>query len=155
MGQLRAADLLVLNKTDLVGSGQLAQTRAWLREVAGPSTAIVETSFGAVPVDVVLGVRGADRPAPAGTRPRHHHHHGTPQHPSFETWSWSGPEPISGAGLVEALLALPDGIVRAKGLLQLREDPASRYLLQLVGRRYSIEADRPWGDGVPGDRSSS
>ena len=146
-GQLRAADLLVLNKTDLVDAGQLAQTRAWLRQIAGPSTAIVETSFGAVPIDVVLGVRAGERPAPH----RHDHagdgHH--EHHPSFESWSWSGRAPISGAGLVEALQALPDGIVRAKGLLHLREDAANRYVLQVVGRRFSIQADRPWGGEEP------
>ncbi|MDP8967602.1 MAG: GTP-binding protein [Actinomycetota bacterium] len=150
LGQLRAADLLVLNKTDLVEPEQLAATRAWLREVAGPSTAIVETAFGAVPVDVVLGVQ-----APAGGR-RHEQHgaaghdrddadgHGH-HHSTFESWSWSGEQAISGAGLVEALKALPDGIVRAKGLLHLREDPAHRYVLQVVGRRFRIEADRRWG----------
>jgi len=54
--------------------------------------------------------------------------------------------PLSGAGLVDELKALPDGIVRAKGLLHLHEDPANRYVLQAVGRRFSIQADRPWGD---------
>jgi len=156
-GQLRAADLLVLNKTDLVDAAQLAQTRAWLREIAGPSTAIVETAFGDVPIDVVLGVRAASgRPAGEihrdhdrhdehdGADDEHHHHHRT-----FATWSWTGAEAISGAGLVEALRALPDGIVRAKGLLHLREDRANRYVLQVVGRRFVIEADRPWGDEAP------
>jgi G3E family GTPase len=151
LAQLRAADLLVVNKTDLVDSGQLAQTHAWLREIAGPSTAIVETSFGAVPIDIVLGVH-ADRAPPQ----EHHHDHGGDDghdhHPSFATWSWSGPEAISGAGLVEALKALPDGIVRAKGLLHLHEDGANRYLLQVVGRRFSIEADRPWGEEAPTSR---
>ncbi|HWI08441.1 MAG TPA: GTP-binding protein [Solirubrobacteraceae bacterium] len=138
MSQLRAADLLVLNKTDLVDGEQLVQTRAWLREVAGPSTAIVETSFGEVDADVVLGAR------PRGARPQaagHDH-----RHPQFETWSWSAARPLSGAGLVDELKALPDGIVRAKGLLHLHEDPANRYVLQAVGRRFSIQADRPWGD---------
>ena len=140
VGQLRAADLLVLNKADLVDAAQLARTRAWLREIAGPSTAIVETSFGEVDADVVLGARpGAARPQPAD---HDHHDHG---HPQFETWSWSAPQPLSGAGLVDELKALPDGIVRAKGLLHLREDPANRYVLQAVGRRFSIQADRPWG----------
>jgi len=32
--------LLVLNKTDLVDAEPLAQTRVWLREITGPSTAI-------------------------------------------------------------------------------------------------------------------
>jgi G3E family GTPase len=142
VAQVRAADLLVLNKTDLVEPGALADTRAWLRAIAGPSTAIVETAFGALGADVVLGaVRLADR-APA----RHDHDH---EHPAFESWSWTGAAPVSGAALVEEIGALPDGIVRAKGLLHLREDPANRYVLQVVGRRFSVEADRPWGDTAP------
>ena len=146
MSQLRAADLLVLNKADLVQPAALAETHAWLREIVGPSTAVVETSYGAVPADVALGVR-ATAPAPAGHGAAGHEHHDHAAHPAFETWSWSGESPISGTGLVEQLEALPDGVVRAKGLLALREDPARRYVLQLVGRRYSIEADRPWREG--------
>jgi G3E family GTPase len=141
--QLRAADLLVLNKTDLVDADELAATRAWVREITGPSTAIVETRFGDVPADVVLGAR----PGAGHAEHDHDNHHGP--HPAFESWSWSGEAPISGAGLVEELRALPDGIVRAKGLLHLREDPASRYVMQLVGRRFGIEPDRPWGDEPP------
>ena len=143
VGQLRAADLLVLNKTDLVGPERLAELRAWLREIAGPSTAIVETTFGAVPADVVLGVQSPPAEERSARVHEHDHAHGA----AFETWSWSGGEPVSGAGLVEAIKALPDGIVRAKGLLALREDPAHRYVLQLVGRRFRIEADRPWDEG--------
>jgi G3E family GTPase len=147
LGQLRAADLLVLNKTDLVDRAVVDETHAWLREVAGPSTAIVETSFGEVPADVVLGATPT-----AGRAVREHDHdhdHADHAHPAFETWSWSGEPPISGAGLVEELKALPDGIVRAKGLLHLREDAANRYVLQVVGRRFSIQADRPWGEAAP------
>ncbi len=147
MSQLRAADLLVLNKTDLVEPAALAETQAWLREIVGPSTAIVETSYGAVPAEVALGVRAGARNRAGGHDHAGHDHDHHPAHPAFETWSWSGEEPISGTGLVEQLEALPDGVVRAKGLLALREDPARRYVLQLVGRRYSIEADRAWGDG--------
>lgn len=160
MSQLRAADLLVLNKTDLVEPAELERTHAWLRETTGPSTAIVETSYGALSADVALGVRAVAR---AGARHDHSdddghdhsgldhagHDHDDHAHPAFETWSWSDAQAISGAGLVEALEALPEGIVRAKGLLALREDPAHRYLLQLVGRRYSIEAERPWEEAEP------
>jgi G3E family GTPase len=150
LGQLRAADLLVLNKSDLVEPGELADTRAWLREIAGPSTAIVETAFGAIPADVVLGARAGAAPRePVGHGHGHDHAHHDHAHPAFESWSWSGGEPISGTALVEELKALPDGIVRAKGLLHLQEDPASRYVLQVVGRRFTIEPDRPWGDAEP------
>lgn len=148
--QLRAGDLIVLNKSDLVDEDDLAGTRAWLRELAGPSTAIVHTAFGAVPVDVALGARPQAPAQPAGDPAAgDHSDHDHAAHPDFETWSWSGDAPLSGTALVEALKALPDGIVRAKGLLHLREDPQRRYLLQLVGRRYSIEADRAWGETTP------
>ena len=160
--QLRAADLLVLNKRDLVSPQELADTHAWLRELAGTSTAIVPAAFGAVPIDVALGARAHghqhgehehehDDHDHAG----HDHDHAAHDHGShldFVTWSWSGPDALSGAGLVDAIKALPEGIVRAKGLLHLREDPQHRYLLQLVGRRFSIEADRPWGEADPGSQ---
>lgn len=144
--QLRAADLIVLNKSDLVTDEELALVQGWLRELAGPSTAIVQTSFGAVPVDVALGSRPEVQPLRADAQ----HDHAA--HPGFESWSWRGGAPLSGAGLVAVLEALPDGIVRAKGLLHLREDLERRYVLQLVGRRYSIEADRPWGEAAPGSQ---
>ena len=154
LAQLRAADLLVLNKIDLVEPERLAQTRRWLRDVVGPSTAVVETSFGDVPVDVALGTRLARARADDGAQ-RHDdggHDHDESAHPAFESWSWSGEAPLSGSGLVEELKALPDGIVRAKGLLHLREDASHRYVLQAVGRRFSIEPDRPWGDEAPASR---
>ncbi len=149
--QLRAADLLVISKTDLVEPAALAEVRAWLRDVAGPSTGIVEAARGAVPTDVLIGARAASLTAGRLADASHHHDHDH-DHPAYETWSFSGSAPLSGAGLVEAIAAFPDGIVRAKGILHLREDGASRYVLQLVGRRYGIEADRPWGDEEPASR---
>jgi G3E family GTPase len=147
-GQLRAADLLVVSKTDLVDARTLEELHAWLREVVGPSTSIVDGAHGDVPVDVVLGAPAAPRITAAAAHDHDHDH----DHPTFATWSFSGDAPLSGTGLVEAIQAFPDGIVRAKGLLHLREDPSSRYLLQLVGRRYSIQPDRPWGDDPRGSR---
>jgi G3E family GTPase len=157
--QLRAADLLVVNKTDLVEPSALEPLRAWLRETVGPSTGIVDAAFGNVPTDVLIGARD-DAGEPPRTRahaahdPADHDHAGHDHggHGHYDSWSWSGDEPLSGAGLVEALPGLPEGVVRAKGILLLREDPSQRYVLQLVGRRYSIEAQRPWGEESPASR---
>jgi len=149
--QLRAADLLVISKTDLVETAAVEDLRGWLREIAGPSTGIVEAAFGDVPVDVLLGTwDGAAASAPVAAA--HDHERDGHGHPYYETWSFSGDAPLSGAGLVEALRALPDGIVRAKGVLYLREDASNRYALQLVGRRYAIEPHGPWGDDAPSSR---
>ena len=146
LAQLRAADLLVVSKTDLVEPAALADVRDWLREVVGPSTSIVEAAFGDVPTDVLIGARPHRGPAPpprttTSTTTR-----------ALRRGASRAPPPLAGAGLVEAIAELPDGIVRAKGFLHLREDAASRYVLQLVGRRYSIEPDRPWGDEEPASR---
>ncbi|MDX6689641.1 MAG: hypothetical protein QOG15_1098 [Solirubrobacteraceae bacterium] len=149
LGQLRSADLVVLNKTDLVGADELAATRAWIRETVGRSTAVVDAAFGDVPADVLLGTRVAARAA-ATTHDDHSRHDHA--HPEYETWSWEGAAALHGAGFVEALTRLPDGILRGKGFLHLREDPGNRYLLQLVGRRYTITCDRPWGDAEPESR---
>jgi G3E family GTPase len=149
--QLRAADLLVLNKIDLVQDAAVAELRAWLREIAGPSTGIVDAAFGDVPVDVLIGARHAAVARDARTPPPHDHHDHH-AHPDYASWSWSAAAPLRGSGLVRWLESLPDGVVRAKGLLHLREDVANRYLLQAVGRRYSIEAQGPWRDEAPGSR---
>jgi G3E family GTPase len=149
--QLRAADLLVLNKVDLVQGAVVAELRAWLREIAGPSTGIVDAAFGDVPVDVLIGARHAAVARDART-PQPHDHYDHHAHPDYASWSWSAAAPLRGSGLVQWLEALPDGVVRAKGLLHLREDVANRYLLQAVGRRYSIEAQGLWRDEAPGSR---
>ena len=146
-------------RRDLVDAEQLARTHAWLREIAGPSTAIVETSFGAVPVDVVLGAQagapGRGRVVAADAPRGHDHGHGTPRprpHPDFETWSWSGPAPISGAGPRRRAQGAARRHRARQGPAAPARGSASRYVLQLVGRRFSIEADRPWGDATPGSQ---
>lgn len=49
---------------------------------------------------------------------------------------------------VEATLdALPAGVVRAKGIVRLTEDPGTRVVVQRVGARHSFTADGPWRGG--------
>ncbi|MEO6268812.1 MAG: GTP-binding protein, partial [Lautropia sp.] len=51
--QLRAADLVLLNKTDLVSAGELAEVRAWLEGVVGGAP-VLETVAARVP-PILLG----------------------------------------------------------------------------------------------------
>ena len=138
VAQLRAADLVVLNKADLVTAEALAGTRGWLAELV-PHAGIVETSFGDVPAAFLLGLGDRPRPAPAAPTVEH-------PHPEYASWSWTGEAPLDGRRLSDTISALPDGVLRVKGVLHLRDDPSHRYIVQLVGRRGSIERDRPWSD---------
>ena len=47
--------------------------------------------------------------------------------------------------------ALPEGVLRGKGVLYLQEDPDHRFVFQLVGKRWSVKRDAAWDD-VPRTR---
>ena len=68
------------------------------------------------------------------------------------TWSFTTQEPIPTANVHALLDWLPDGVLRAKGFVQLVEDPARRHLLQLVGKRRQLTAGNPWGETEPETR---
>jgi G3E family GTPase len=148
--QLRGADLLVLNKADLVGPDGLAEVRAWLAEVA-PGVRIAEATYGRVPLEILLGARRDEQPVAAFAQESEHaQHEGEHTHQElYETRSLTFSEPLARAS-IEALAArLPEGVLRAKGFVHVAEDPAYRYLFQLVGRRWTLTQGEPWGDAAP------
>ncbi len=55
MDQIGAADMVVLNKIDLVGQSTLEKVRAYIRQIA-PNARILETTFGQIPLELALGV---------------------------------------------------------------------------------------------------
>ena len=143
-GQLSAADLVVLNRTDLVDAEERDRTVAWLRELV-PDARLLETTFGAVPPEVLLGAdrpQTVDRPeAPSG----HDHLHES----AFASTVLSADEPLDRAALGAFLAGMPPEIYRAKGLVDLADDAERRTVLQLVGRRWSLTPGAPWRDDSP------
>ena len=57
----------------------------------------------------------------------------------FATWSFGREQPLDSAALRAAIGALPPAVIRAKGIVRLAEAPGRRFVLQLVGRRWSLE----------------
>ena len=135
--QLADADLIVLNKLDLVAADVRDDLRAWLAETA-PRAKLVETMFGALAPDIAFGAHGhsafvADAPVtPHGGAP--------PQSQSFEIG-----HPLDVARLGALLSAEKTGLVRAKGFL--RDGDGAWKLLQIVGRRVEITDTRAPQDG--------
>lgn len=134
-GQLQAADLVVLNKVELVGEEALTSLEAEIQRIA-PRARRLRTSFGAVPLDLMLGIEATDRGV--GVPIHEHHHHQGPAHAHFSTWSFVEEAPLSWKALAPILAQLPSEIVRAKGVLQLVERPDDRMLLQVVGARVHV-----------------
>ena len=137
--QLKAADILLLNKCDLVSSEQKQAVLDWLAECF-PQTQIIATVQAAVEPDVLLGIEPERLAIPTDDG---HHTHET----QFQRWSFSAERPFQAEALRALLDRLPDGILRAKGWVWLDETPRERTLLQRVGKRWRLLPDRAWEDG--------
>jgi len=146
--QLIAADLIVLNKIDLVDEQDADATAAWLHDAA-PGARIVRVAHAALPCDVVLGLRGVDAAGSDDRSPEWRVRAGYPplEHGSvFATRTFRSSAPLSEAALRDALDALPRGVLRAKGFVRFDSAPERAQLVQAVGRRWSITpaaADAP------------
>jgi len=84
----------------------------------------------------------------------HDAHRNNEQHGArFGTQTYTDARPLSRRSLERMIKRqLPAGIYRCKGFVHLADDPANRYVLQVVGRRADLVADRPWGTEPPGNR---
>ena len=125
--QLGGADLLIVNKSDLVAPDELESLQAWLADTV-PETPRLSTRGGRVDTAFLLAsIRESGTSAVE-----------VGSHDSFESWSFRSEVPLRRSDVDAFLTALPPGVVRAKGILRLAEDTTSSYLLQRVGRRTSL-----------------
>ena len=148
--QLASADLVVLNKADLIDAEGLAKVRAEVAEELPPAVKVIEASSGKLPLEVLLGV-GAESEAHIDGRRTHHdsHHdgddHDDHDHDAFDSISIDLPEADESL-LLDALtlLVVEFGILRAKGFAAIPGKPM-RLLIQGVGTRFDKHFDRAWG----------
>jgi cobalamin biosynthesis protein CobW len=142
--QLLCADMIVLNKTDLLGAAELARVRADIAEAVPRAVKIVETREGRIDPDVLLGLKAAVEDDLA-KRPSHHDSEEGHDHDDFDTFVVDLPA-IGDADAFFARLADVAGrheVLRMKGFLDIASKPM-RLLVQGVGQRFRREFDRPW-----------
>lgn len=143
--QISAADLLLLNKTDLLSPEQLAAIHDDLQQLA-PKTPIIYTSYCRIPAALVLSDNDLSPPSPparASKGASYSHHHTE----SFETFTWTRATPLDAEKLHAAIMQFPPSILRGKGFVYTYQAPQERCILQLVGQRASLTRGRPWADG--------
>ena len=154
--QLRAADLVVLNKADLVNESALGEARSTVAGEMVAAPRVIETSHGRLPTDVLLGV-GAGTEALIGERQSHHEMHHADgeehEHDDFHSFVVEG-GPVDdaetfAAGLREVLDR--HDVLRCKGFVDVAGKPM-RLVVQAVGRRVDRHFDRPWLEGERGTR---
>lgn len=145
--QLAAADLVVLNKADLLEEGDLAAVRARLEDHCPPGVRVVAARHADLPVSVVLGI-GAESEKHIDSRHSHHDEAEDHHHDEFDSLSFAFPVDVNPEAVMARLPATIErfGLLRIKGFLY-HPDKPRREVVQAVGRRIERHFDRPWGAG--------
>ena len=123
--QIAAADLIVLNKRDLVDD----PSAIW-SELKGLNSEamIVECTHSQINLNVLFGSQVTKRSLAPKTMGR------------FESRSHISDIPISRKALIDLIEQLPEEVQRAKGVLRIDEEPEIPMVFQLVGRKWDLRA---------------
>ncbi|SBW14119.1 cobalamin synthesis protein/P47K family protein [Brucella sp. 10RB9215] len=147
--QIHAADLIVLNKADLIDAAKLDSVKADVAERSSRRVNMVPASFGKLGADVLLGL-GVGTEDDIVNRRSHHeahhedgHEHDHDEFESFVVEAGSVADPKAFAEKLKAVIAEHD-ILRLKGFVDVPGKPM-RLVVQAVGPRIEHYFDRPWG----------
>ncbi len=145
--QLLCADLIVMNKTDLMSGPERARVAREIKAAVPRAVKVVEAEGGRLEPAILLGI-GAAAESDLAARPSHHDAEGEHDHDDFESFiielpTLSSPEAL--VGRVAAAAAEHD-ILRVKGFAEIEGKPM-RLLLQGVGSRIQSQFDRAWRPG--------
>jgi len=150
--QLNCADMVLLNKIDLLDASCLKRVATELSAKLRPGARLVPTEHGRIEVRALLGL-GAEAELDMANRPSHHELEGEAEHDHDDFESFVVPietEVSDRNALLERIrktVATHD-ILRLKGFLAVRNLP-SRLLVQAVGPRLDAYFDRPWRRDEP------
>ena len=142
--QLACADLVLLNKTDLVAPDGLVELERHLAAEIRPGVRIVRTARGEIDPAVLLGLdAGVEDQIDA--RPSHHDEEEDHDHEDFESFVLELGELDNPAPLLAALgrVIADHDILRVKGFVAVTGRPA-RLVIQAVGPRIQHHYDRHW-----------
>jgi len=142
--QLACADLVILNKTDLVGPERLATLRREIGARLRPGVKLVATRESKVTSEVALGITAAAE-EDLRARPSLHDLEAEHDHDDFDSFVViRGPVEDGGAFLAQlrSVIGAHD-VLRVKGFIDL-PGRDRRQVIQAVGDRLQHYFDRPW-----------
>ena len=145
--QLLCADLVVLNKADLMSVNERRDVSIQIGQTLPRAVKLVEVQNGKVPTSVLLGL-GAAAESDLAARPSHHDNEAEHDHEDFETFIVDLPALDSPQQIVDRIVKIAEqhDVLRAKGFVEIKGKPM-RLLVQGVGSRIQHHFDRPWTAG--------
>jgi len=146
--QLMAADLIVLNKTDLIDAETGEQLKRAVAALVPRAVKVIAAHEGRVDASVLLGLDAAAEDDLAA-RPSHHDAlDGAHEHDDFESFVVALPEIGDADRLLARLKSVAEthDVLRIKGFAAIAGKPL-RLAVQGVGTRFRSSFDRPWPNG--------
>ncbi len=142
--QLMSADLVVLNKADLVDKGRLEALKAQIAGAVPRAVKIAAAREGAIDPDVLIGMNAAAEDD-LNARPSHHDAEGEHDHDDFDTFVVTIPSVRDPDAFIDRLIAATRAhdVLRVKGFVEVMGKPM-RMLVQGVGQRFRRDFERPW-----------
>lgn len=161
--QLTAADMIILNKADLITEETLGAVRETVQNAIKRKPAMIVAKNGVVPSDVLLGLGVGSEDDIANRKSHHeqhhydhhdddhgddHHHHHHHDHDEFESFvvecgAITAPDDFCKS--LSDVISKHD-VLRLKGFMNV-PDKAMRLNIQAVGSRVDQHYDRPWTGG--------
>ena len=144
--QITFADILLLNKTDLVDEGQLRGLETYIASIK-KSPRIIHTNYAQVPLPLILDV-GLTPVGSYVEKKEHHEHHHHDHHShhleadGFVSMSFQSDKPFDVYKFQKFLTdQLPIEVFRAKGIIWFAGSEL-RHVFQLCGQRSDLKSDR-------------
>ena len=136
--QLASADIIVLNKIDLVPPGRVAAISRWLSEIV-PDVRILPAQNADVPSQIILGRQPEPQPMAYRIKPPRHRTAG------YDALDLEVGCPVDAERLASVLADPNLALLRAKGFLQ--KLSGEFVTLHVVGRRSVVEPAPAWVEG--------
>jgi len=162
--QIKTANIVLLNKVDLVDDVRLQELRAWIKDYT-PGARILETVHADAPLPLIIDQQidldalahehghehdhehshGHDHGHDHNHSHEHGHSHEHDHESTFRRWSYRSDVPFTTLDDVRrGLNELPDSILRVKGFVATEATREQRVLLQMAGRRVAFSYHGAW-----------
>jgi G3E family GTPase len=156
LDQVEFADVLVVNKTDLVSAAERERLTGILRAL-NPQARVVTADHGTVPLDTILDTSSFDleraKQAPGWLKKLRGEEVPESEEFGISSFVYRARRPFHPKRLLDLLTSpTATGLIRSKGFLWIATRPAQSAIFHQAGKQMSLSPGAPWWALVPEDQ---